>query len=80
MDAVCLDIECTEDVERMVVTIVDPHLQRSNDYLVSKRASELGVLVQPKSGKGDQLQLMGSLFPPCFLGLWDLALQDEDYR
>ncbi|KAG2058343.1 hypothetical protein BDR06DRAFT_950848 [Suillus hirtellus] len=52
-----------EDVKRKVVTIVDPHLQRSNDYPVSKRASKLGVLVQPKSGKGDQLQLMGSLFP-----------------
>jgi len=69
-----------EAVERKVVTIVDPHLQRSNDYPVSKRASELGVLIQPKSGKGDQLQLMGSLFPSCFLGLLDLALQDEDYR
>ncbi|KAG2158568.1 glycoside hydrolase family 31 protein [Suillus bovinus] len=49
-------VEMTKDVEaveRKMVIIVDPHLKRSNDYPVYKRASELGVLVKPKSGEGE---------------------------
>ncbi|KAG1851442.1 glycoside hydrolase family 31 protein [Suillus subalutaceus] len=49
-------VEMTKDVEaveRKMVVIVDPHLKRSNDYPVYKRASELGVLVKPKSGEGE---------------------------
>ncbi|KAG1774092.1 glycoside hydrolase family 31 protein [Suillus placidus] len=49
-------VEMTRDVEavgRKMVVIVDPHLKRANDYPVYKRASELGVLVKPKSGEGE---------------------------
>ncbi|KAG1729210.1 glycoside hydrolase family 31 protein [Suillus paluster] len=49
-------VEMTRDVEaveRKMVVIIDPHLKRANDYPVYKRASELGVLVKPKSGEGE---------------------------
>jgi len=36
-----------------MVVIIDPHLKRANDYPVYKRASELGILVKPKSGEGE---------------------------
>ncbi|OJA14137.1 hypothetical protein AZE42_06718 [Rhizopogon vesiculosus] len=49
-------VEMTKDVEaieRKMVVIVDPHLKRANDYPVYKRASDLGILVKPKSGEGE---------------------------
>ena len=36
-----------------MVIIVDPHLKRTQDYPVYKEASELEVLVKPKSGEGE---------------------------
>jgi alpha 1,3-glucosidase len=36
-----------------MVVIVDPHLKRASDYPVYQNASELGVLVKPKSGEGE---------------------------
>ncbi|KAF7979019.1 hypothetical protein HWV62_43993 [Athelia sp. TMB] len=49
-------VEMTNDVEavgRKMVVIVDPHLKRTDNYPVYKSASELGVLVKPKSGEGE---------------------------
>jgi alpha 1,3-glucosidase len=36
-----------------MVVIVDPHLKRAQDYPAFKQASELGILVKPKSGEGE---------------------------
>lgn len=36
-----------------MVVIVDPHLKRTSDYPVYKAASDLNVLVKPKSGEGE---------------------------
>ena len=36
-----------------MVVIVDPHLKRSRDYPVYKQASDLQLLVKPKSGEGE---------------------------
>ncbi len=36
-----------------MVVIIDPHLKRTQDYPVYKKASELGVLVKPSSGEGE---------------------------
>lgn len=36
-----------------MVIIVDPHLKRASNYPVYQKASELGVLVKPKSGEGE---------------------------
>jgi alpha 1,3-glucosidase len=36
-----------------MVVIIDPHLKRTNDYPVYQRASDLGILVKPKSGEGE---------------------------
>ena len=36
-----------------MVVIIDPHLKRTQDYPLYKEASELGVLVKPKSGEGE---------------------------
>lgn len=36
-----------------MVVIIDPHLKRESDYPVYQIASELGVLVKPKSGEGE---------------------------
>ena len=36
-----------------MVAIVDPHLRRSPDYPAFKEASDLGILVKPKSGEGE---------------------------
>jgi len=36
-----------------MVAIVDPHLRRSSDYPAFKEASDLGILVKPKSGEGE---------------------------
>ena len=36
-----------------MVVIVDPHVKRTQDYPVYKEASELEVLVKPKSGTGE---------------------------
>lgn len=41
-----------EPLTQMVV-IVDPHLKRANSYPVYKSASDLGILVKPKSGEGE---------------------------
>ncbi|KZT41930.1 alpha-glucosidase [Sistotremastrum suecicum HHB10207 ss-3] len=49
-------VEMVQDVEaigRKMVVIVDPHLKRTNDYPVYKKASELQVLVKPASGEGE---------------------------
>jgi alpha 1,3-glucosidase len=36
-----------------MVVIVDPHLKRDQNYPAYKSASELGILVKPKSGEGE---------------------------
>ena len=36
-----------------MVVIIDPHLKRTDDYPVYKKASDLGVLVKPPSGEGE---------------------------
>lgn len=36
-----------------MVLIVDPHLKRSQDYPAFKQASDLKILVKPKSGEGE---------------------------
>jgi Alpha-glucosidases, family 31 of glycosyl hydrolases len=36
-----------------MVVIIDPHLKRTSDYPVYKKASELGILVKPKGGEGE---------------------------
>jgi alpha 1,3-glucosidase len=36
-----------------MVVIVDPHLKRTDDYPVYKKAQELGVLVKQKNGQDD---------------------------
>ena len=36
-----------------MVVIIDPHLKRTSDYPVYQKASELGILVKPKSGEGE---------------------------
>lgn len=36
-----------------MVVIVDPHLKRDDNYPAFKQASELGILVKPKSGEGE---------------------------
>lgn len=36
-----------------MVVIVDPHLKRTSDYPVYQKASELSILVKPKSGEGE---------------------------
>ncbi|KAH7906684.1 glycoside hydrolase family 31 protein [Hygrophoropsis aurantiaca] len=49
-------VEMTKDVEaveRKMVVIIDPHLKRESTYPVYQKASELGVLVKPKSGEGE---------------------------
>ncbi|KAF9529796.1 glycoside hydrolase family 31 protein [Crepidotus variabilis] len=49
-------VEMTNDVAangRKMVVIVDPHLKREDNYPAYKEASELGVLVKPKSGEGE---------------------------
>ncbi|KAI0313324.1 alpha-glucosidase [Amylostereum chailletii] len=49
-------VEMTNDVAalgRKMVVIVDPHLKRSQDYPVYRRAQELGVLVKQQNGKDD---------------------------
>ncbi|KAF8886032.1 glycoside hydrolase family 31 protein [Infundibulicybe gibba] len=40
-------------IGRKMVIIVDPHLKRTSDYPVYQKASELGILVKPKSGEGE---------------------------
>ncbi|KIK77874.1 glycoside hydrolase family 31 protein [Paxillus rubicundulus Ve08.2h10] len=42
-----------EGKERKMVIIIDPHLKRESSYPIYKVASELGVLVKPKSGEGE---------------------------
>ena len=34
-----------------MVVIIDPHLKRTSNYPVYQKASEMGVLVKPKSSK-----------------------------
>ncbi|KAH9485679.1 Glucosidase 2 subunit alpha [Psilocybe cubensis] len=49
-------VEMTNDVAangRKMVVIVDPHLKRDDNYPAFKQASELGILVKPKSGEGE---------------------------
>ncbi|EGO00802.1 glycoside hydrolase family 31 protein [Serpula lacrymans var. lacrymans S7.3] len=49
-------VEMTNDVdalERKMVVIIDPHLKRTSSYPVYQKASELAVLVKPKSGEGE---------------------------
>ncbi|KDR75547.1 hypothetical protein GALMADRAFT_97215 [Galerina marginata CBS 339.88] len=49
-------VEMTNDVAasgRKMVVIVDPHLKREDNYPAFKQASELGILVKPKSGEGE---------------------------
>ncbi|KAF8161398.1 alpha-glucosidase [Crassisporium funariophilum] len=49
-------VEMTNDVAalgRKMVVIVDPHLKRAQDYPAFKQASDLGILVKPKSGEGE---------------------------
>ncbi|CAA7260493.1 unnamed protein product [Cyclocybe aegerita] len=49
-------VEMTNDVAangRKMVVIVDPHLKRVSDYPAYKSASDLGILVKPKSGEGE---------------------------
>ncbi|KAH7883316.1 glycoside hydrolase family 31 protein [Phlebopus sp. FC_14] len=49
-------VEMTKDVEafeRRMVVIIDPHLKRAKDYPVYKIASDLEVIVKPKSGEGE---------------------------
>ena len=36
-----------------MVVIVDPHMKRAQDYPAFKQASELQILVKPKSGEGE---------------------------
>jgi alpha 1,3-glucosidase len=36
-----------------MVVIVDPHLKRSPEYPVYKQASDLQLLIKPKSGEGE---------------------------
>ncbi len=40
-------------VRLKMVVIIDPHLKRTQDYPVYKKASELGVLVKPSNGEGE---------------------------
>ncbi|KAG7452386.1 alpha-glucosidase [Guyanagaster necrorhizus] len=49
-------IEMTNDVAavaRKMVVIIDPHLKRTSNYPVYQEASDLGILVKPKSGEGE---------------------------
>ncbi|KAE9403333.1 alpha-glucosidase [Gymnopus androsaceus JB14] len=49
-------VEMTNDVAaigRKMVVIVDPHLKRASNYPVYQEASEMGILVKPKSGEGE---------------------------
>ncbi|KAJ4496712.1 glycoside hydrolase family 31 protein [Lentinula lateritia] len=49
-------VEMTNDVAaagRKMVVIVDPHLKRTSDYPVYQEASDLDILVKPKSGEGE---------------------------
>ncbi|KAL0955609.1 hypothetical protein HGRIS_001845 [Hohenbuehelia grisea] len=46
-------IKDVEAISRKMVVIVDPHLKRTTDFPVYKEASEIGVLVKPKSGEGE---------------------------
>ncbi|KAF9478104.1 glycoside hydrolase family 31 protein [Pholiota conissans] len=49
-------VEMTNDVAvngRKMVVIVDPHLKRDQNYPAYKQASDLGILVKPKSGEGE---------------------------
>ncbi|KIJ66056.1 glycoside hydrolase family 31 protein [Hydnomerulius pinastri MD-312] len=49
-------VEMVQDVEgkgRKMVVIIDPHLRRSQEYPIYKIASDLEVLVKPKSGEGE---------------------------
>ena len=43
----------TANIESQMVVIVDPHLKRAQDYPAFKQASELGILVKPKTGEGE---------------------------
>ena len=47
-----------------MVIIVDPHLKRESDYPVYKIASDLDVLIKPKSGESEY---EGYVAPPTFL-------------
>ncbi|KAJ4471585.1 glycoside hydrolase family 31 protein [Lentinula aciculospora] len=49
-------VEMTNEVAaagRKMVVIVDPHLKRTSDYPVYQEASDLDILVKPKSGEGE---------------------------
>ncbi|KAJ7578310.1 glycoside hydrolase family 31 protein [Mycena floridula] len=49
-------VEMTNDVAangRKMVVIIDPHLKRTSNYPVYQKASELELLVKPKSGEGE---------------------------
>ncbi|KAH0829071.1 glycoside hydrolase family 31 protein [Lanmaoa asiatica] len=49
-------VEMIADVEakeRKMVVIIDPHLKREANYPIYQIASDLGVLVKPKSGEGE---------------------------
>jgi alpha 1,3-glucosidase len=49
-------VEMTNDVaavSRKMVAIVDPHLKRVSNYPAYQQASDLGILVKPKSGEGE---------------------------
>ncbi|PBL00499.1 glycoside hydrolase family 31 protein [Armillaria gallica] len=49
-------VEMTNDVAavgRKMVVIIDPHLKRTSNYPVYQEASDLEILVKPKSGEGE---------------------------
>ncbi|KAF9237885.1 glycoside hydrolase family 31 protein [Melanogaster broomeanus] len=55
VDVFWLDIEYAEGHKYFMkmVVIIDPHLKRESSYPIYKIASDLGVLVKPKSGEGE---------------------------
>ncbi|KAF9066549.1 alpha-glucosidase [Rhodocollybia butyracea] len=49
-------VKMTDDVAaigRKMVVIVDPHLKRTDSYPIYKEASDMDILVKPKSGEGE---------------------------
>lgn len=47
-----------------MVVIVDPHLKRDSNFPAYQMASDLGVMVRPKSGEGEY---EGYVILPTFL-------------
>ncbi|KAG2062757.1 hypothetical protein BDR04DRAFT_1164690 [Suillus decipiens] len=72
-----------EAVEQKMVIIINPHLKCTNNCPVYKCASELGILVKPKSSEGEY---KGWCWPSSSSWIdffhpasWNFWIQDKDY-